>query len=104
MVNAVAVLAPVLAQVVWRISETKMSQTARRNQPPITIRSARAAALLRRLAAGGRSQADIIEEALERMVSGRETVAQLLAPRQPQSFDWEPERSTIAAPPVSFDD
>lgn len=81
-----------------------MNHTARRHQPPITIRSARAAALLRRLAAGGRSQADIIEEALERMASGRQTVAQLLAPRQPQSFDWEPEPSTIAAVPVTFDD
>jgi len=39
----------------------------RRKQPSITIRSARAAERLRKLARGGRSQAAIIEEALDRM-------------------------------------
>lgn len=39
----------------------------RRKQPSITIRSARAVALLRGLTRNGRSQAQIIEEALERM-------------------------------------
>ena len=74
-----------------------MSQTARRRQPPITIRSARATALLRRLATGGRSQAEIIEEALERMASQRKTLYEALAPDVPQDFDWEPTRSTITA-------
>ena len=39
----------------------------RRSQQPITIRSDRAAARLRVLTAGGRSQASVIEEALDRM-------------------------------------
>lgn len=44
-----------------------MSAMARRRQPPITIRSARAAARLALLTRDGRSQAQVIEEALERM-------------------------------------
>lgn len=43
-----------------------MSQP-RRKQPSITIRSARAAELLNMLTKDGRSQAQVIEEALERM-------------------------------------
>ncbi len=43
-----------------------MSQP-RRKQKPITIRSDRAAARLALLAQNGRSQADIVEEALDRM-------------------------------------
>ena len=39
----------------------------RRHQPAITIRSARAAARLALLTRDGRSQAQVIEEALERM-------------------------------------
>jgi antitoxin VapB len=39
----------------------------RRKQTPITIRSDRAAARLKLLTRGGRSQADVIEEALERL-------------------------------------
>jgi hypothetical protein len=39
----------------------------RRKQTPITIRSDRAAARLKLLTRGGRSQAEVIEEALERM-------------------------------------
>ena len=74
-----------------------MTQAARRQQPPITIRSARAAALLRRLTASGRSQADIIEEALERMAAQRKTLAVALTPTAPQDFDWEPPRADIAA-------
>lgn len=81
-----------------------MSQTARRRQPPITIRSERATALLRRLAASGRSQADIIEEALERMASQRQSLAEALTPSTPQPFDWEPERSNIAGHITDFDD
>ena len=81
-----------------------MSQTARRRQPPITIRSARASALLRRLATGGRSQADIIEEALERMASQRKTLSQALAPAVLQTLDWEPARSNIASRAPDFDD
>ena len=81
-----------------------MSQVARRRQPPITIRSARATALLRRLATGGRSQVEVIEEALERMASGRKTLSQALAPVTPQDFEWEPARSTMAAHIPDFDD
>jgi hypothetical protein len=74
-----------------------MTQTARRRQPPITIRSARATDLLRRLATSGRSQAEIIEEALERMVLQHKTLAEALAPAVPHEFDWEPPRSNIAS-------
>jgi hypothetical protein len=81
-----------------------MTQTARRRQPPITIRSERATALLRRLASGGRSQADIIEEALERMASQRQTLAEALAPSDPQDFDWEPERSVVTSRVPDFED
>ena len=44
-----------------------MSSAARRHQPPITIRSERARARLALLTRDGRSQAQVIEEALERM-------------------------------------
>jgi len=44
-----------------------MFTTARRRQPPITIRSARAVARLALLTRDGRSQAQVIEEALDRM-------------------------------------
>jgi antitoxin VapB len=44
-----------------------MVTTARRHQPPITIRSERARARLELLTKGGRSQAEVIEEALDRM-------------------------------------
>ena len=44
-----------------------MTATARRRQPPITIRSAKAAARLALLTRDGRSQSQVIEEALERM-------------------------------------
>lgn len=81
-----------------------MNQTARRRQPPITIRSERATALLRRLATGGRSQAEIIEEALERMAAQRQTLAKALAPTVAQPFDWEPTRSNIAGHIPDFDD
>jgi ribose 1,5-bisphosphokinase PhnN len=81
-----------------------MTQAARRRQPPITIRSARAAVLLRRLAMGGRSQADIIEEALERMVSQRKTLSEALTPVVPQAFDWEPSRSNMISRVPDFDD
>jgi hypothetical protein len=82
----------------------KMTQAARRRQPPITIRSTRATALLRRLATGGRSQADIIEEALERMASQRKTLAEALTPVVPQSFEWEPARSSMTSHVPDFDD
>jgi hypothetical protein len=74
-----------------------MTLPARRQQPPITIRSARATELLRRLAVGGRSQAQIIEEALERMAAQRQTLAEALAPTVRQDFEWEPPRATIMA-------
>ena len=44
-----------------------MATTARRRQPPITIRSERAVARLALLTRDGRSQAQVIEDALERM-------------------------------------
>ncbi len=44
-----------------------MSATARRRQTPITIRSERAAMRLALLTRDGRSQAQVIEEALDRM-------------------------------------
>ena len=44
-----------------------MSETARRHQPPITIRSAKAVSRLALLTRDGRSQAEVIEDALERM-------------------------------------
>ncbi len=81
-----------------------MTQAARRNQPPITIRSARATVLLRRLATGGRSQVDIIEEALERMAAQRKTLSVALTPATPQEFEWEPGRSHLAARVPDFED
>ena len=81
-----------------------MTQAARRHQPPITIRSARATALLRRLATGGRSQVDIIEEALERMALQRKTLSEVLAPVVPQDFDWEPARSSLTSRVPDFED
>ncbi len=81
-----------------------MTQAARRQQPPITIRSARAAALLRRLTASGRSQADVIEEALERMATQRKTLADALAPVRAQDFDWEPPRAKMVGRTAHFDD
>lgn len=47
-------------------SKYALMQT-RRQQPPITIRSARAVELLKPHMAAGRSQAEVIEEALERL-------------------------------------
>ncbi|UVO54942.1 hypothetical protein [Sphingomonas sp. SUN039] len=44
-----------------------MTATARRNQTAITIRSARAAERLALLTRDGRSQASVVEEALDRM-------------------------------------
>jgi len=81
-----------------------MEKAARRHQPPITIRSARAVALLRRLSAGGRSQAEIIEEALERMASQRKTLSEALAPVVQQDFDWEPARSSMTSRAPALDD
>jgi hypothetical protein len=81
-----------------------MTQTARRHQSPITIRSERAVVLLRRLATGGRSQVDIIEEALERMASQRKTLSEALAPLAAQNFDWEPVRSNITSDVPNLDD
>lgn len=73
-----------------------MKSAARRRQPPITVRSARAADLLRVLTSGGRSQADVIEEALEQMAARRRSLAAALRPAEPLEFDWEPPRSSIA--------
>jgi hypothetical protein len=84
--------------------EKYVPQIARRNQPPITIRSQRATILLRLLTKDGRSQAEIIEEALERMVDRRQTLAQALAPDAPLDFDWEPEGAGLAAQIPDFAD
>lgn len=81
-----------------------MPQTARRRQPPITIRSARAVSLLRQLTANGRSQADIIEEALEHMAAQRRTLADALTPMIPQTFDWEPIQAELISRPPDFAD
>lgn len=55
-----------------------MSAIARRRQTPITIRSERAASRLALLTRDGRSQAQVIEEALDRMplppVADREAI------------------------------
>jgi hypothetical protein len=81
-----------------------VTQIARRRQSPITIRSERAAALLRRLAVGGRSQAAIIEEALERLAAQRTSLAEALAPAISQDFDWEPALMQLTTPVPDFDD
>jgi hypothetical protein len=84
--------------------EFNMTQAARRRQPPITIRSARATALLRRLTSGGRSQVDIIEEALESMASQRKTLSEALTPPAPLDFDWEPSLANMASRLPDLDD
>jgi hypothetical protein len=85
-------------------SETRMPHATRRQQPPITIRSARAVELLRQLARPGRSQADVIEEALEQLAARGRTLADALMPREALDFDWEPPRATLSARPVDLDD
>ena len=72
-----------------------MTSAVRRKQPSITIRSERATTLLRRLATDGRSQVDIIEEALERMAARHETLSEALAPVDRIDSDWEPVPSGI---------
>jgi hypothetical protein len=86
------------------MKKQNITQSPRRQQPPITIRSARASALLRRLAVRGRSQADIIEEALEQMAAQRKSLAQALAPSEPHEFDWEPSPSSVQAHIPDFAD
>jgi hypothetical protein len=49
------------------LKDVLMVSPARRDQPPITIRSEKALARLRLLTRDGRSQVAVIEEALERM-------------------------------------
>lgn len=74
-----------------------MASTAgRRQQSPITIRSTRAAELLRMLVGPDRSQAQVIEEALEQMAARRRSLADLLTPNRAQDFDWEPPRADPA--------
>ncbi|MDE2562730.1 MAG: hypothetical protein KGL48_10850 [Sphingomonadales bacterium] len=72
-----------------------MGSTARRQQPPITIRSARAVELLRTLVGPGRSQAEVIEQALEQMAARGRSLAELLTPKVALDFDWEPPRSNL---------
>jgi hypothetical protein len=75
-----------------------MSGAARRRQPPITIRSAKAAARLCLLTRDGRSQSEVIEDALERMplpalVSSAEERVARIRPSSPPSvvsaFPWD---------------
>jgi antitoxin VapB len=54
----------------------------RRKQTPITIRSDRAAARLKLLTSGGRSQAEVIEEALERLPAPEAAEAERLRRRR----------------------
>lgn len=79
-----------------------MRVAARRRQPPITIRSTRAVELLRRLAGDGRSQVEIIEEALEQLAQRRGSLAAALRPSEPLDFDWEPPRAVMSARDVDF--
>ena len=60
---------------------THMTATARRRQPAITIRSEKAVARLRLLTRDGKSQAEVIEEALEKMPlpKSEKTLAEKLA-------------------------
>ncbi|ODP38805.1 MULTISPECIES: hypothetical protein [Sphingomonas] len=74
-----------------------MVATVRRQQPPITIRSSKAVELLRLLSTSGRSQAEIIEEALEHMADRRRSLAAALRPSEPVHFDWEPPRASMSS-------
>lgn len=79
-----------------------MTSTHRRQQPAITIRSARAVALLRGLVGPGRTQVEVIEQALEQMAASRRSLAELLRPKDALDFDWEPPRSTLIASDVDL--
>jgi hypothetical protein len=81
-----------------------MGSTARRRQPPITIRSARAVELLRTLVGPGRSQAEVIEQALELMAARGRSLAELLTPKVALDFDWEPPRSNLVAREADLSD
>lgn len=70
---------------------------ARRQQPPITIRSKRVTELLRTLVRPGRSQAEVIEEALEQMAARQGSLADLLMHGDSLDFDWEPPLAHLAA-------
>lgn len=59
----------------------QMTALNRRAQRPITIRSDRAAARLAQLTSNGRSQAEVIEEALDRMPEPEERAAKDVATR-----------------------
>jgi hypothetical protein len=76
----------------------------RRSLPSITIRSQRAADLLGRLTKNGRSQVEVIEEALERLSDQRITLAQALTPNVPLDFDWEPPKASLIAQIPDFSD
>lgn len=81
-----------------------MPTTARRQQTAITIRSTRAAELLRRLVRPGRNQADVVEEALEQLANKPMSLAEALRPKEPMDFDWEPPRAIIIPREVDFSD
>lgn len=81
-----------------------MANVARRQQTAITIRSTRAAELLRQLVRPDRSQADVIEEALERLVARPRSALEALMPREPMDVDWEPPRSQITGRAIDLSD
>jgi hypothetical protein len=81
-----------------------VATTARRQQTAITIRSTRAAELLRTLVRPGRSQADVVEEALERLAARPKSALEALTPKEPLDFDWEPARANIIPREVDFSD
>lgn len=81
-----------------------MGNMARRLQPAITIRSARATELLRELVKPGHSQAEVIEQALEQMAAGRRSLAAALTPSAALDFDWEPPRADPAFQPADLSD
>jgi hypothetical protein len=60
--------------------------------------------LLRDLTKDGRSQAAVIEDALERMFDQRKTLAQALAPQTPLDFDWDPEAANLVSQTPDFAD
>ena len=81
-----------------------MANLVRRQQTAITIRSTRAAELLRQLVRPDRSQADVIEEALERLVARPQSARQALMPKERMDFNWEPPRGQIMGRPVDLND
>jgi hypothetical protein len=81
-----------------------VTESARRQQQPITIRSSRAAELLRQLVGPGHSQAEVIEDALEQFANRRMSLLEALTPREPLDFKWEPAHAMMTPRDVEFTD